>query len=108
VDNNSKLFDEASKAAEELGMALDELLGSWKDKESPPPTLFHFTDCDGLVGILTTKTLRASLATSLNDASETKYAISRLRSRLEARSIRLSPDFRFGRGTLPRRTGVAP
>lgn len=41
---------------------------------SPPPNrLFHFTDCGGLLGILQTRTLWASLATSLNDRSEIEY-----------------------------------
>lgn len=38
-----------------------------------PSRLYHFTDCDGLIGILKTKTLWASLATSLNDRSEIEY-----------------------------------
>lgn len=38
-----------------------------------PSQLFHFTDCDGLINILQTKTLWASLATSLNDRSEMEY-----------------------------------
>jgi hypothetical protein len=38
-----------------------------------PDQIYHFTDCDGLIGILKTKTLWASLATSLNDRSEMEY-----------------------------------
>jgi len=38
-----------------------------------PAQIYHFTDCDGLIGILKTKTLWASLATSLNDRSEMEY-----------------------------------
>lgn len=89
MDDNSELFKEVEAAADEIVLAVNKLLASWEDKESPAPTLFHFTDCDGLVGILTKKTVWASLATSLIDASETKYAISRLRSNLEAGSIPL-------------------
>lgn len=40
---------------------------------SRPSQLYHFTDCDGLVGILKSRTLWASLATSLNDRSEIEY-----------------------------------
>jgi len=42
----------------------------------PPPAggLFHFTSTEGLVGIVTSKSLRASLSSSLNDASEGTYA----------------------------------
>src|SRR6266571_5259447 len=38
-----------------------------------PTQIYHFTDCDGLIGILKAKTLWASLATSLNDRSEMEY-----------------------------------
>lgn len=41
--------------------------------EERPPTLYHFTDLDGLTGILTRGCLWASLATTLNDASEVQY-----------------------------------
>ena len=86
---DQKLLDEVRVAAVELSEAVTKLLGGWRDKEPPAFTLYHFTDCAGLVGILTTKTLCASLATSLNDASETKYAISRLRSNLETKAVAL-------------------
>lgn len=41
-----------------------------------PDRLYHFTDCSGLVEILRTKTLWASLATCLNDRSEVTYGVS--------------------------------
>jgi hypothetical protein len=85
-----KLIQYIETAIDQLGTAAEKLLQSWEHKQGgPPPTLFHFTDCQGLIGILTTQTLYASLATSLNDASETKYAISRLRSRLTTGSVPL-------------------
>ena len=71
---------ELSAGVTELGVEAEKLFESCRQKDGIPPALFHFTDCDGLIGILRTKTLRASLATSLNDASETRYAIERLRS----------------------------
>jgi hypothetical protein len=37
--------------------------------------LYHFTDVNGLQGILNTRSLWASLATSLEDTSEIKYAL---------------------------------
>ena len=40
-----------------------------------PDRLFHFTDCVGLIGILEDRTLRASLATCLNDRSEVTYGV---------------------------------
>src|SRR5437764_3979379 len=65
-------------ATSEIGAAVKELLYSWEDKPSgPPPILFHFTDTAGLVGILSNRSLLATLATALNDTSETQYAISR-------------------------------
>jgi len=73
----------------ELSNNVEALLESCADTASAPKTLFHFTDCEGLQGILTTKVLRASLATALHDASETKYAVSRLCSLL--RKDRIKP-----------------
>jgi hypothetical protein len=73
---------------QELSAKVDELLESCGSATPVPETLFHFTDCTGLSGILTTKVLWASLATSLNDASETKYAIARLCARLKETTIR--------------------
>ncbi len=40
-----------------------------------PDSLYHFTDCQGLIGIFEHKTLWASLATALNDPSEVRYGI---------------------------------
>lgn len=40
-----------------------------------PSDLYHVTDCGGLIGIFKSKTLWASLATSLNDWSETQYGL---------------------------------
>ena len=42
-----------------------------------PKTLYHFTDIPGLLGIITDESLWASLATSLNDATEVVYAAGR-------------------------------
>lgn len=44
-----------------------------------PSGLYHFTDCSSLTEILRSRTLWASLATSLNDRSETQHAVSILR-----------------------------
>lgn len=46
-----------------------------RSAEQPPPILHHFTDSSGLFGILDTHTLRASLATTLNDCSEVEYGV---------------------------------
>jgi len=44
-----------------------------------PQQLFHFTDLQGMVGILEKRTLWATLATSLSDESEVSYGLSRAR-----------------------------
>lgn len=40
-----------------------------------PPSLFHFTTIDGLVGIIGSRSLWASIATALNDPSEVIYTV---------------------------------
>ena len=54
-----------------------------------PQPVFHFTDCDGLIGILTSKTLRASLAASLNDPSEVQYGVTRARELISRDAVTL-------------------
>jgi hypothetical protein len=63
------------------------LLASCDSPDNTPELLYHFTDSAGLIGIVTTKTLWASLATSLSDASETKYAVARLAGHLLDKTI---------------------
>jgi hypothetical protein len=46
-----------------------------RDNGDPPPLLYHFTDLDGLVGILNSRALRLSLVTALNDCSEIDHGI---------------------------------
>jgi hypothetical protein len=48
-----------------------------------PATLYHFTDADGLIGILKRRVLFASLAVALNDPSETSHAIDVCRSLID-------------------------
>lgn len=84
-----KFREEVRAAGKELSASVEKLLESCGDEKLAPKTVFHFTDWEGLVGIFTQKTLRASLATALNDASETKYALSRLCFHLEVGTIRL-------------------
>jgi hypothetical protein len=87
------MFDEQfwvdlTNASGTVGAAVKELLRE-RRHEQLPPKLFHFTDCNGLIEILRTRILRASLASALSDASEIKYALSRLRSHLDAGKLRL-------------------
>jgi hypothetical protein len=59
-----------------------------------PDRLYHFTDCQGLVGILTSRCLWASLATALNDESEVRYGLGRAERFLRAGSAGgINPDF---------------
>jgi DUF2971 family protein len=44
-------------------------------EETVPVELFHFTSIDGLMGILSSRAIWATLATALNDPSETRYAL---------------------------------
>jgi hypothetical protein len=83
----------------------------------PPPRLFHFTDCDGAIGILRTKRLWASLATTLNDSSEIQYAVDRSHALVQKQLAKLERLPRelllerlvrrsgFGEGRDPRWTG---
>ncbi len=51
--------------------------------ERPLRTLFHYTSQEGLLGILRTKTLRASSIQYMNDAAEFSYALEVVRSTLD-------------------------
>jgi hypothetical protein len=55
------------------------------DAHHAPPVLYHFTSVEGLKGILTSKELWASPATSLNDASEITYGIDRTKRYIRER-----------------------
>lgn len=57
-------------------------------RKSSPHRLYHFTDCDGLIGILRDKTIWASLATSLNDRSETQHGVSLVRNLIQEQKVR--------------------
>jgi hypothetical protein len=48
-----------------------------------PQHLFHFTDLRGMVGILETRTLWATLATALTDQSEVSYGLGRARQLIQ-------------------------
>jgi hypothetical protein len=70
-----------------------ELLLGDKTTARRPERLYHFTDCVGLIGILSAKKLWASLATTLNDPSEMTYAIERARHLLKSGGIAAEPRF---------------
>lgn len=55
--------------------------------------LYHFTDENGLYGILRTKSLWASLTTALDDTSEIAFALSRARRILESHELGCDTSF---------------
>ncbi len=61
------------------GGGLVDTLQKTYDRLTSPPTLprliYHFTDADGLIGIIQHRSLRGTLATALNDKSEMKIAL---------------------------------
>ncbi len=72
------------KAHAEFTQLVGEAFRDSEDAARPPETLFHFTDCDGLIGILESRTLWASLANALNDKSELQYGRDLIETLLEA------------------------
>ena len=84
MDRVSKQWlDAATALRDKVGVAL-----TAAPTDRPQP-LYHFTDCAGLVSILTSGTLRASLAVSVNDPSEVQYGITRARQLIGSSAITL-------------------
>jgi hypothetical protein len=52
-----------------------------------PNTLYHFTNCEGLMNILLSRSLWASLAFSLGDDSEIRYGVDRAKCLLRGRQL---------------------
>src|SRR5215468_10817969 len=71
------------------GKTLNELVGA----VPRPDRLFHFTDSNGLIGILNKRTLWATLATSLNDVSEIQHGLGRARKLLESNAADAPSSF---------------
>lgn len=64
---------------------------AWNGARRSPPapaSLFHFTDCAGLCGILETRTLWASMAMAMNDSSEVLYGTRLAQDLIEAMPTR--------------------
>ncbi len=55
--------------------------------------LYHFTDQNGLIGILQTRSLWASLTTALDDQAEMRYALSRATQLIESAQVEGDPSF---------------
>jgi hypothetical protein len=69
--------------------------------QAPPPILWHYTTGDGLIGILTTKTIFATQVSCMNDQSEFRYANERYRKALaEHPRDALSADGQWALETL--------
>jgi hypothetical protein len=60
------------------GRAVRDALGA----APQPARLYHFTECEGLVRILQTRSLHASLATGLSDDSEVRHGVARAKQLL--------------------------
>lgn len=64
------------------------------DCADKPDPIYHFTDCQGLIDILTSHCLWASLATGLNDTLEVRYGLLRAERLLRAgRPDGIDPTF---------------
>ncbi|HVA01068.1 MAG TPA: hypothetical protein VMV34_05355, partial [Terriglobia bacterium] len=72
---------EADRKLDKIGRRLDELyLGFRKPEPALPARLFHFTDPQGTVGVVSSGRLWASNADYLNDSSEPVHALKVLKS----------------------------
>src|SRR5262249_24931357 len=58
-----------------LAAEVEDYIDNLVERETLPDVLLHFTDQAGLMGILQSRKLWASLATALNDASETSVGL---------------------------------
>lgn len=71
------------KAKDDLVDASSEPLNERFNPPDRPASLFHFTDATGVAGILQARSLRASLAASLNDPSEVIHGIQTARNYID-------------------------
>jgi hypothetical protein len=62
-----------------------------------PPTLYHYTDAAGLMGIVTSGTAWATHSAYLNDASEFKYAVGMMKDVVTKATADADPDSWKGR-----------
>jgi hypothetical protein len=59
--------------AEPLDLAILELLVKVSENDAPPSMLYHYTDFDGLKGIVESHSLRATYTRTLNDSTEQQH-----------------------------------
>jgi hypothetical protein len=74
----------AQQIKDELFEAGFQAVRAGMDCADKPDRLYHFTECQGLIGILTSRCLWASLATGLNDNLEVQYGLLRAERLLRA------------------------
>jgi hypothetical protein len=85
-----------AKTLEELDAMIcarqEQWLGGWSATQAQPPggKLFHYTDSNGLLGILSSEVFWATNIEYLNDSSELAYCIALIRDRLERTKIAVS------------------
>ena len=86
-------MDPAKAVAAQILASFIEWLEKQSNQASQPAVLYHFTDAAGLAGILGSKTIRASLVVSLNDASEVLYGLRLARKVVKRRQRKKNSAF---------------
>lgn len=71
-------MEQLAAMMDELGSDVGQMFAAMG--ANPPPTLFHFTDAEAMVKIARTKSLWASLASALTDASEIAHPMKTFRN----------------------------
>ena len=72
--------------------SLDRLASRELFERAPPPALFHYTDFDGVAGILQSRSLWLSKVSTLNDTSEVQLAVQKFKERAARAAERLASD----------------
>ena len=82
---SDKAEEPPKKPSDVIAAGCAEWITGWLDSVPPRDTLYHFTDTNGIVGILRDHVIWASLATALNDCSEVRYGLDLAASVIEER-----------------------
>lgn len=97
IDQRPSVAPEVMKRLMKLRNELLDSLQSTLDKIASraelPSRLFHFTDVEGMIGIIKSRSLRGTLATSLNDTSELRTGIQQAELVLKKRLERKPNEF---------------
>jgi hypothetical protein len=73
-------------------ISIDNLRSRPEFEREPPEALFHYTDFDGVSGILATRSLWLSKVSTLNDTSEIHLAVQQFKARAAQAAERLPSD----------------